>query len=619
MKTSTYNIFDQVREKEPLDIFYRLIVVLCAIVLGFAIFTVFWINRNKESHAQILPSFSEALDEGRYKEALEIYRGVHDANLNSDTVDPTLTDMENLVNEKSVTIENRIRYERYSLRSDDIKFLNGMGELTYSHLSNWLTLLCEEFLLGNIEKPDVTFVFKEVSQVDNIEAVATPLLREIDAIEKSRGVAQSAEKKYEEGDYIEAVKEYKTLLDNNEGFVYSFANRRVEEIKEIMYKPMLEKCEHMLDTYQYYSAETILSDLAVIFPDDNRIGNDLIMATGKTSPVTEYKGSVEVLCVRQLIADTEIAFGDSYVSSNDDIYLTTSEFRRILEELYKKNYVLVDAEALIDSSNEEYLVETPLIVPEGKQPLIIVIENLDYSLRSCGAGTCNKLVLNEQGQVCGQYMNASGQEVVQRSAEAVGILDMFVEEHPDFSYNGVRGVISLCGYESVFGYVVSEDEVDDRNLALNALGRPAAEIDSSEIEMNKNSVSEIAAVLKDTGWKFATSTYGNINAEQATLEEIQSDFEKWEDQVGSLLGDTHMIVYPNGNFINGTDPRAEYLKSMGYRVFYGIGPTPYFTYGMNYLYYDRTLLNGQNMRNGILSRLFDVTQIYDDQRVKQID
>ena len=621
-KSVTENIFETVSRKKPVSFMYRLSIGMCIAVLLFSVVVFVYINRSKESEASIIPSFETALNEGRYDDALSMYRELHD----NVAVTPEeqeknaalMTQMEKIVFEKAVTIENKIRYERYELKSEDLKFLNGMGEITYSHLSNWLNSLCEDFLLGNIEKPDITFIFNEITVVDNIEAVASPLWREVDSIEKARGVVQAAEKDYNGGDYISAVQQYTVILQDSEGFVYNFADKRVAEIKDIMYQPMLEKCEHMLLRYQYYSAEEILSNLAVIFPDDMRIANDLILATEKTSPVVDYYGPVEVICVRQLIADTELAFEVNYISNNDDIYLTTNEFSAILEELYARNYVLIDAEALVDTSNEDYLVEKDLKVPQGKKPLIIIIENLDYSLRNYGNGTCEKLVLNDQGQVCGQYMNASGQEVVQRSAEAIGILDMFVEDHPDFSFNGVKGVISICGYESCFGYVISEDEIDDHNFALNAIGRPNEDVTLQDIEANRNTVSMIVSTLKDTGWQFASSTYGNINAEKSDMEEIISDTEKWNEQIGSVLGPVHMIVYPNGNFINGTDPRAEYLKGLGFRIFFGIGPNPYYTYGINYLYYDRTLINGTNMRNADLSRLFDVDKVYDEARVKKI-
>jgi len=267
----------------------------------------------------------------------------------------------------------------------------------------------------------------------------------------------------------------------------------------------------------------------------------------------------------------------------------------------------------------DYLVEQSMVVPEGKRPVVIIIEALDYSARNYGSGTCENLVLNDQGQVCGQYVTGDGQTMINRGAEAIGILDSFIEEHPDFSYNGVKGVISICGYESCFGYVVSQDEIDDRNAALTAIGYPAVEVSDSDIQNNRETVTRIAEALLDTGWKFASSTYGNINAEASDITVITDDITKWNEQIGTLLGgDIHMLVYPNGNFINGTDARAEYLKSLGFRIFFGIGPQAYYTYGINYLYYDRIILSGQTLRTTDFTRMFDVTTVYDSDRTEPL-
>lgn len=626
MRNSSIEIvFGNDTTRKPVDLFYWFSIVLCIIALLFSAVTFFVIDKTKKDNASVIPQFEEALNKGDYDDALKMYRELHDVvvSANPGEVDKyqfettMMAEMERIISEKTVTIENRIRYERYNLKTTDLNFLNGMEELTNSHLSNWLNSLCEEFLLGTIEKPDITFIFNEITAVDNISSVASPLLREVDTIERASGLVQAAEKLCDEGDYIGSVQTYNELLGTADGFVYDFADRRVEEIKDIMYDPMLAQCEYLLNTFQYYTAESLLSSLAVIFPDDNKISSDLLTATRNTSPVVNYYGSVEVICVKRLIADTDVAFGDNYVAANDDLYLTTSEFELMLEQLYEENYILVDAESLVDLGNDEYLVEKNLVVPEGKKPLIIVIENLDYSVKNMKSGACIKLVVNDQGQVCGQYINAEGDEIVQRSAEAIGILDAFVELHPDFSFNGVKGVISLSGYESCFGYVVDEDQIEDHNFALNTIGKPSENITYADLEANKNTVSLIAGVLKNTGWKFATSTYGSINAAEASMEEIQSDFDKWETQIGSLLGPVHMIVYPNGDYIKGTDPRAEYLKGKGYRIFFGIGPNPYYTYGINYLYYDRVLVNGSALRNVDLSRFIDAEKIYDSSRIKE--
>ena len=34
----------------------------------------------------------------------------------------------------------------------------------------------------------------------------------------------------------------------------------------------------------------------------------------------------------------------------------------------------------------------------------------------------------------------------------IPLIDTFVEEHPDFSYHGAKGIIALTGYNGVLGY-----------------------------------------------------------------------------------------------------------------------------------------------------------------------
>jgi hypothetical protein len=575
--------------------------------------TAIWVKNLNKKEESVLPQFVRALDTGDYEEALSIYRSVHDKVVAADP-DKTselqseievMAQMENEVDTRLKTIEEAMRYERYEPTAGDIEFMTEMEELTSSRISQWLHDLCEEFLLGTVEKPDVIFIFDQMSQIGNISASAAPLLQEIEYIEMARGDVQAAENAYLSEDYVRAVQTYVQVTENYTGFVYDFSERRIVEIKETMYEPMLTEGEHMLERYRYYSAEDLFSDMATIFPDDQRINSDLLEATRNTTATEEYRGTVEVLCVRTLIADPESPGSDT------DLMITTDEFRRMLEQLYANDYVIVDAETMADLSEDSFITEVNLTVPEGKKPVVLVLDTFDYSAYNYIYGCCNRLVINDQGQVCGEYLDSNGQTIVSREAEAIGILDAFIEEHPDFSFDGAKGVISLCGYESCFGYVVSEDEIDDRNNALAAAGRPSVQFSESDIESNRAAVTEIVNVLLDTGWKFASSTYGQINAYESDMDTIVADTEKWLDQIGTLTGPVHMIVYPGGNYIYGTDERAEYLKENGFRIFFGMGSNPYYIYGSNYLYYDRTMISDSTLRNSDLTRLFDVGLVLD--------
>ncbi|SCW39989.1 hypothetical protein SAMN02910456_00909 [Ruminococcaceae bacterium YRB3002] len=615
-----YNVNDNIygdRTGSSVKVIHRIFAVLCFILAASIAGAYFYLEGLSRTGSSVVPAFEEALTKGDYEEALRIYRDIQDYVLSAppesadkmEYENQELYDMEEIVSVRVDEILRKVRYERYTPSTQDQSFLGGMQELTTSIVSSWLKDLCTEFLLGKIEKPDITFVFNTISPISNFSATVRPLQAELDMIEMATGDVRNAETHFEEQDYITAVKTYQSVIERNTGFVHDYSTARLAEIKETMYEPMITLGEHMLDTYKYYTAENLLSDLAAIFPDDARIANDLLTATTNTNETAVYNGKVEVLCVRNLIADTDLARSGNFGSAVLDKYLTCTEFERMLTELYNNNFCLVDAEGLADLSNDTYLVETKLTVPVGKKPLIIVVEDLTYSASNYGQGLNRRLVLNDQGQVCSEYVNSDGEAVVSRLKESIGILDRFVEEHHDFTYDGAKGVISISGYEACFGYVISQDELDDRNSALAAAGYPNANFTPADIDANCSTVMTIAEALKDDGWKFASATYGYINARSSDMDTIKADTEKWMTQIEPLLGDTHMIAYPNGDYIYGTDPRAVYLKNNGFRIFFGIGPRPYYIYGDNYLYYDRTVINGKALKNSDLSRLFDADKV----------
>ena len=621
--SSEYHVGDDGRKSSK---GYYVAAVLCSVALVALALTMFIIGRKNAYEIDTVPNFEKAIDEGRYSDALSIYRGIQDEVLKASPNDQEsnevrvrmLDDMENIVKLRVDSLCDRIIGNRYVLTSSDINFLDSMRELTSSVVSDRLYGICEDFLLGKVEKPVVMYFFEQLQPVGNFAATANPLLRELDYIETATGDVQTAEASFNEGDYVAAVKKYKVVDEGYDGFVGDYCDKRIADIKETMYDPMMAEGEHMLQTYKFYSAERLFSDLAVIFPEDEMIKSNLLNATSHTTEVKEYRGPVEMICVRSLIADTDVAFAGRYHSSNLGLYLTTYEFEKILESLYEKGYVLVDPEDMIEGSDPTFILERNLKVPTGKKPLVVVIENLQYSASAYNCGTCRRLVLNDENQVCGEYVNADGETVVSRTAEAIGILDAFVEKNPDFTYDGAKGVISVSGYEACFGYVVAAGEIEARNMALSAANLPQIDVTNDDIDYSREKVTEIVNVLADNGWKFASCTYSYIedcrNTEKAVLKE---DTEKWLDQIGSLFGDVHMLVYPNGNYIFGTDDRAVYYKNQGFRIFIGSAPKPYHIYGDNYLYLDRSMMSYNTLNRKSYEELFDYTKVVDPVREQE--
>ena len=94
---------------------------------------------------------------------------------------------------------------------------------------------------------------------------------------------------------------------------------------------------------------------------------------------TVYKRNepVEHIFFHPLVAYPEKAFdGDNIAKGMDDYMATTTEFQRMLEELYENDYILVDIEKIyervLDEASNKYIVRrAEFMIPAGKKPFII--------------------------------------------------------------------------------------------------------------------------------------------------------------------------------------------------------------------------------------------------------
>ena len=89
------------------------------------------------------------------------------------------------------------------------------------------------------------------------------------------------------------------------------------------------------------------------------------------------------LSFQMLIADPARAFGhDEQGESMEYHYITTTEFTRLLEQLYANNYILVSLDDFIatqsSQTGEEVMTFSPLRLPAGKKPLMLTQTNVNY-------------------------------------------------------------------------------------------------------------------------------------------------------------------------------------------------------------------------------------------------
>lgn len=280
------------------------------------------------------------------------------------------------------------------------------------------------------------------------------------------------------------------------------------------------------------------------------------------------------LSFQTLIADPNCAFNHpQWGSSLLKNYITTNEFRTILQRLYDADYILVSMSDFVQETTDDQGITTyaykELYLPEGKKPLMLTHTNVNYPLYLVdsdgdmvadkgGAGIASKLVLDSNGKVTCEMVDAEG-NVITGPYDFIPILDEFVEAHPDFSYGGSKAVIGLTGYNGLFGYRT-------HTAGRSAFGEAAYEQDVA-------SVKAIAAALEESGYDLGYYTYENSAYGKHDLSLIQSEMNSWNAEVVPILGNLDFMIFAQesdiGSSVQYTGDKFSYLKSCGFKYFIG--------------------------------------------------
>ena len=307
-------------------------------------------------------------------------------------------------------------------------------------------------------------------------------------------------------------------------------------------------------------------------PEPYVISDPKVMPEGGSKdgvPYVAWNDVVEHLFFHPVVAYPELAFdGDSQANGIDDWMVTVEEYNRILQSVYDNGYILVDINDVWSETTGEdgqpKMVRNTLYLPEGKKPLILSYDDVNYYDYMLKDGFTYKLILGEDGLLWSWGKDPQGNEVVSQDLDALTILDKFVREHPDFSPFGAKGSLSLTGYQGILGYRTNTD-TKDWDEAKEAVR-----------QQEREAVKPIIAELKRTGWTFGSHTWGHINLSNHSVESVKEDTQRWLDEVGSLVGPTTILYYPHGARPDGGDwqqtgPVFQYLQSQGFRVFASVG------------------------------------------------
>lgn len=331
-----------------------------------------------------------------------------------------------------------------------------------------------------------------------------------------------------------------------------------------------------------------------------------------------------------LVADPAITWNlsgaDEYkIGDYNQVMTTIDEFKGILQQMYDRGFVLVKLHDLVEETKDEngnsVFTKGKIMLPEGKKPFVMSQDDVCYYFYMAGDGYATKMVVGEDGRLTTEYTTAEGTTQT-GSYDLVPLLNDFLDEHPDFSYQGAKAALALTGYNGVLGYRTDPDlaETDDK---VNSY---AEEYGTFNVEEEIKKAKPVVEALKNDGWELASHSYGHTSYGSDFMK-VKEDADKWQQRVANVIGPSDILILPFGTDIGGWDDYTQenekyvYLKEQGFRFFCNVDSNPYWVQiRPEYVRQGRRNLDGyrmyQDLYNGAekLKDLFDVQSVFDSTR-----
>ena len=335
------------------------------------------------------------------------------------------------------------------------------------------------------------------------------------------------------------------------------------------------------------------------------------------SALVEYKDptlipnlSFHVLIEDMTRAKADTEFGGSYNKN----FVTTGEFSKILTQLYNNGYVLVDFNSFVSAQtdlegNEKFMVKS-IMLPDGKKPVMLTETMVNYfaymvdgdgdgKADAKGDGFANKLVVDSNGDIKAEYIDAAGQTLV-GNYDFVPILEDFISQHPDFCYQGARAILAVTGHEGVFGYRCNTAYISS--------------VSQQYYDEQVAGAKTITNALRDKGYTIACYTYKNDAYGKLSAAQIQADLQSWASQVVNVIGQVDTFVFAKQSRLTDYGDGNAAFRAMytsGFRYFISNDQSPLTEINDTYVRQNRLMVTGENMqhKSSQFSGLFDTNAV----------
>ena len=375
---------------------------------------------------------------------------------------------------------------------------------------------------------------------------------------------------------------------------------------------ILEQAEKLAAQYNYEDAILLLDSMGDLTQHQD-LQAKRAEYVNTMSSLMEYKDPTMIpnLSFHLLIHDMSKALkSEQYGGSYNKNFVSTTEFTKILENLYRNGYVLVDFESFVgaktDINGNEQFEAVPIYLPADKKPVMITETMVNYFAYMTDpnndgtadhSGFASKLVVDGNGDIKAEYVDANGQTTV-GNYDLVPILEDFIKTHPDFSYRGARAILAVTGHEGVFGYRINSAVVANKG--------------NDYWEKEVAGAKEITNALREKGYTIACYTYKNDAYAGWSVAQISADLQSWTTQITSVIGNVDTFVFAKTSNISDYNGAAfQTMYQSGFRYFISNGDSPMTQVNPTYIRQNRLMVTGETMQHysSRFTGLFDCAAI----------
>ena len=365
---------------------------------------------------------------------------------------------------------------------------------------------------------------------------------------------------------------------------------------------VLAKAELLSKSYFYDEAIEALSGL-----DSDEAKAKAAEYQALKDALVPYNGQYYHVFFHSLIINTDLAFDDKgHPAEGYNMWMTTvSEFKKMLPLFLENNFVLYDITEMMELDADGNAQPKQIYLPEGKKPLVISIDDVNYYDYMKPDGFADRLDVDENGRVVTVVKNTDGTESITYDGDVMPILDSFVEEHPEFSFRGAKGIVATTGYAGAFGY-----RITDLELYSEAEGKSMLE-----------KVKEVADALRASGWQISSHSYTHNqywNKKTITMEQMEYDTGRWQNEIEPYVGDTNLFISPFGVHFTNDEPVFRYLIEKGkFNIYCPVGSNMTTWFDKDVMFQERLNLDGYTMLKHperVSKYFFDPTLVVDPAR-----